>query len=81
MNLRQLKDRVDCAVERAIDNGESPDEIIVSLQIDDEANPHHGFVTTDKDVELTYDNNCCASGCVLSGWRNSELEERNERPD
>ena len=71
MNLKELKEKVDSAVERAIEYGEKPEDILVSLQIDDEADPHHGSVCTDEDVELTYDGNAMASGCVLSGWRDS----------
>lgn len=71
MNLLDLQNAVNNAVESANDREENPKEIIVTLQIDDEANPHHGYAVTEGEVELTYDGNGLASGCVLHGWRNT----------
>ena len=65
MNLLELKSYVDRAIDNAKSFGEDPSEISVSIQIDDEGTKD---VWTD-DIELTYDNNIQASGCVLHGWR------------
>ena len=64
MNLLELKSYVDRAIDNAKSFGEDPSEISVSIQIDDEGTKD---VWTD-DIELTYDNNIQASGCVLHGW-------------
>ena len=61
MNLIELKSCVDKAIYRAKEYGEDPGEIQVSIQIDD---TERGSLWSD-DVELTYDNDCQASGCVL----------------
>ena len=65
MNLSKLKKAVDSAIESAIEYGESLEEIVVSLQIDDLSKE---TVWAKEDVELHYDNNCQASGCVLVGF-------------
>ena len=64
MNLSELDTKVQAAIEHAKECGESPDEIRVSLQIDDSDGP--GGVWSSEDVELHYDNNGQASGCVLT---------------
>ena len=61
MNLMELKSYIDRAIESAKEYGEDPIEIMVSIQIDD---TERGSLWSD-DVELTYDNDCQASGCVL----------------
>lgn len=63
MNLSELKKYVDTAIESAKECGESPDEVLVSIQIDN----LDGDSYFSTDVELIYDNNCNASGCVLFG--------------
>lgn len=64
MNLLELKRMADAAVQQAIECGESPDEIPVTLQID---GPTAGdSVYSAEEVELHYDNNMQASGCVLT---------------
>jgi len=75
MNLLELKKEVDNAIERVKEDGRKPEEIIVSLQIDDIDNPDSGYVCTDKDIECIYDNDCCASGFVISGWKQYEKQE------
>jgi len=65
MNLMELKKAVDSAIELAIEYGETPDEIIVSLQLD---GPETQSAFSSDDVELHYDNNLCASGCVLTAF-------------
>ena len=74
MNLMELQRAVSNAIDSAKEHGDNPEEVIVTLQIDDEANPHHGYACTEGDVELTYDGNGIASGCVLHGWRNTANE-------
>lgn len=69
MNLSKLKEMVDAAIENAKEFGESPEDIIVSLQINDYANDQ--TVWSSKEVELLYDNDCQVSGCVLV----AELED------
>lgn len=66
MTLLELKEAVDHAIEKAAEYGESPSEIVVSLQID--RTNGEGSVFTDREVELSYDGNGQASGCVLVGW-------------
>lgn len=65
MNLSQLKHAVDVAVQRADEFGVFPGEIPVSLQIDCGGKES---IYTDEQIELHYDNNCQASGCVLLGY-------------
>ncbi|WP_320043195.1 hypothetical protein [uncultured Desulfobacter sp.] len=62
MNLSELKTKVEQAIEHAVECGASPDEITVSLQIEDSAGE---TAWANENVELHYDNNCQASGCVL----------------
>jgi len=69
MNLLELQKVVDRAVESASEYGDHPENVIVSLQIDTETDPHHGAFVCSEGVELTYDGNGIASGCVLHGWR------------
>ncbi len=66
MNLKELKEAVDSAIERAEEYGESPAEIAVTLQID---GPENESVWSAEDVELHYDGNLQASGCVLTAYR------------
>jgi hypothetical protein len=68
MTLTELKQTVDDAIEKAREFGESPDEIIVSIQID--ACGEDGdctFTDCTTDVEMVYDGNATASGCVIVG--------------
>lgn len=69
MTLRELKEAVDLAIEKAAEFGESIDEITVSVQIDrtSYSGCHVGAVFTDKDLEVCYDGNATASGCVIIG--------------
>lgn len=74
MKLNELQRTVDSAVEAAGEYGENPADVHVTLQIDDVQDPHHGYRVV-SDVELTYDGNGLASGCVLHGWCDTdELE-------
>jgi len=63
MTLLELKDKVDRAVEYAQECEESLTEIPVSVQISD----LKGRTIWTTEVEIHYDNNLNASGCVLTG--------------
>ena len=64
MNMLDLKKLTDRAIEHAKECGEDPSDVKVSIQID--STKSEPLWT--GDVEMTYDNNCQASGCVLHGW-------------
>lgn len=66
MNLAELKKEVVRAMKNAIDNGEDPKKIKVSIQADMAGN---GAAWSD-DIELKYDNDVQACGCVLYGTAN-----------
>lgn len=65
MTLTELKASVDRAIECANEEGESPDTIIVSLQISPDDSP---TIWSSTEVELHYDGNLMASGCVLTAF-------------
>ena len=62
MNLLELKEAVDRSIEAAIEYGEKPEEVMVSIQVD----INKESVYSD-DVELHYDGDGQASGCVIVG--------------
>jgi hypothetical protein len=64
-SLIDLRDAVARAIEYAEECGADPATIPVSLQI--ESDSAESVVGTDP-VELHYDNNSCASGCVITAW-------------
>jgi len=68
MKLSELKRRVDNAIDQAIDQGGKPDEVLVSLQID---GPDEISAWGSDGLELHYDNNGMAAGCVLHCIRES----------
>ena len=65
MNLLELKEFADRAIGHAIDCSQDPATIPVSIQIN---KTESEFLWSD-DIELTYDNDGQASGCVLHGWK------------
>ena len=68
MTLAELKQAVDMAVEEAVEFGQSAETVVVSLQID--VVNSEGDCTScvcATDVDLTYDGDGTASGCVLLG--------------
>jgi 8-oxo-dGTP diphosphatase len=70
MNLMQLKTAVDDAIEMGLEHGEAPKDVVVSLQIDGVAgleDDRQSVYSADA-VELHYDGNCLASGCVITAW-------------
>lgn len=62
MTLTELKEKVDDAILMAHEMEKNTDDIVISLQIDGENNCS---VWSSDDVELHYDNDVSASGCVL----------------
>lgn len=73
MNLQQLKEEVDRAIEYALECGQIPHQIHVTLQIDRDGDDP---IWSSRDVELHYDNNAQATGCVLNAyWQNSSLSQ------
>ena len=73
MNLTELKKQVDRAYSYALDINESPDSIPVTLQLNRDGNEADS-ICTHEDVELFYDNNACASGCVITATIPKEPE-------
>ena len=65
MTLAQLKQRVDDAIEYAIDCHQDPNTIPVTLQLNCDGDESDALCTS-EDVEVHWDNNCCASGCVIT---------------
>lgn len=76
MNLKQLQTDVTNATRAAFEHGERPENVNVSLQIDDPDNPNSGYVCADHGVTLHYDGNTNASGCVLQAWKEYGQVER-----
>lgn len=64
MTLTQLKKRVDAAYEYALDCHQSPDSIPVTIQLNRDGDEGDA-ICTHEDVEVHYDNNACATGCVI----------------
>lgn len=69
MNLIELKAQVDNAVELAHDTGEDPYKILVTLQID---GLEKESICANEELEVHYDNNAQASGCVIVAYRDEE---------
>lgn len=65
MNLAELKVKVDRIIEAVKDGSGNPEEIQVSLQLDGE---NLFSAWTEGEVDIHYDGNGMASGCVLTGW-------------
>lgn len=67
MTLSELNEKVEKAIELAKDSGENPDEITVSLQLD---NFEGEVIWSAENLHLFYDNNINASGCVIGAFIN-----------
>ena len=69
MTLSKLKAAVDSAIEKAAEYGESPDFIVVSIQIDAVTllGDFVSSLSAVDNVELCYDGNGTTSGCVILG--------------
>lgn len=65
MKLTQLKEAAERAIEYAKECGVDPATIPVTLQIDRAGDDS---IWCDSDVELHYDNNACATGCVITAF-------------
>jgi len=66
MNMIQLKDAVEGAIEYAKECGVDPATVNVALLVDCVPEDSDAAVWTEN-VELLYDNNGMAGGCVLYG--------------
>lgn len=66
MDLLELQTQVNQAVERVKEDERDPKDIKVSLQID---GPGTLSVFSGDNVEVHYDNDLQASGCVLTAYR------------
>lgn len=75
MKLTQLRDAAERAVENAKECGVDPDTIPVTLQLDREGNDS---IWSDSEVELHWDNNGCASGCVITAFVEEETPKKGE---
>lgn len=64
MNLLELKKAVDIAIESVIESEDTPENTLVSMQID---GPEAQSVWSDFDLKVLYDGNACISGCVILG--------------
>lgn len=73
MNLLELKKLVNTAIENAKDANEDPESVPVYIQIDGPGIEE----MFSADIELAYDNNICASGCVIHGWK-EDMKMKNE---
>ena len=62
MNLIELKEAVDRAIEHAKEIGDPPEEVTISIQI----NINREVIWSD-DVDLYCDGNGCTSECVIVG--------------
>lgn len=69
MNLIELRDELIRVCDSAYEHGYYPHEIPVSIQLDDK-----GLFA--DDIELTYDGNGCASGCVIHGVTSEHAKEQ-----
>lgn len=71
MNLYELKQKVDDAIAHAKECNNNPKDIIVSIQIDMDKDDilmsfSSGSIHT-SNIDLWYDNDVYASGCVIVG--------------
>ena len=66
MVLSELKEKVDAAIDSALEYGDKPDDITVSVQI--EWGHREDPTLWTEDIEIHYDNDCQASGCVILAW-------------
>jgi hypothetical protein len=72
MKLSKLKQAVDRAIECALECERDPDEIQVSLQI---GHPE-GEIWGMDNLEVHWDDDCMASGCVLTAWQTTVPEKK-----
>ena len=71
MTLSELKKEVTAACEKAEEYGVCPGDITVTLQIDLPGNEES--IWSSDDVELHYDNDGAASGCVLLAVKEEDI--------
>ena len=71
MNLIDLKAAVENTIQKVKEDGRKPEDIRISIQIDCLSGCGEcKSAYTDSELELSYDNDCQVSGCVL--WGNAE---------
>ena len=70
MNLKELFEKSWQAYRDALTCGEIPNEVKVSLQIE---KPCGGGIWSSSEIEIHYDNNTKASGCVLVAQNGEDL--------
>ena len=78
MTLTQLKKQVDGAYAYAAYFHQNPDSIPVTIQLNRDGDEGEA-ICTHEDVEVHYDNNCCATGCIISATLAVDIEEDKER--
>ena len=66
MNIIQLRDAINGAIESAEEIGVTPESVEVSIQIDGQS---VDSVWATDEMEVHYDNNGLASGCVITAYR------------
>jgi hypothetical protein len=75
MNLSELKQAVDNAIESAREYGYTPDEVDVSLQIQRAGSGDDVYTDIgDGGIKLIYDNDCSATGCVIFGYEHGPYD-------
>jgi len=65
MKLNELKTQVDNAIELVREHEQDPEKIQVALQID---HSQTESICADDQLEVHWDNNGMASGCVITGY-------------
>ena len=63
MNLLKFKNKIDEICEAVVEDGRTTDDIEMAIQIDGPGT--RSIYATD--IEIHYDNDCQASGCVVLG--------------
>ena len=72
MKLTQLKEAAERAIEYATECGVDPETIPVTLQLDNSVGES---IWSDDEVALHWDNDTCASGCVLTAFVEAKKPE------
>ena len=76
MNLLELHEEVTNSIIYALDCGADPREVKVSLQIEDAGHTYCNDL--EEPVELHYDNDGNASGCVITGYLQKGVRDNGE---
>jgi hypothetical protein len=65
MTLSELKTNVDDAVQIALEMGEDPAKVPITLQLDQQVD---GSIWSAEQVELFYDGGAQCTGCLISAY-------------